>query len=664
MAIGIRDVAAATGVSIQTVSNVLNNRPGASEQTRARVLETVRTLGYSRNSQAVSLRTGRATDLALLVVTSEPLFPADTHQAHLLAGITEQLLLSRREETIEIGSGPQLLLTQNEAPGPAELALLDKGGFGVVIALLFVARIARRAWIDALEQAAWPCVLVEHLADGERVACVISDQQQGALEATQHLLRQGHRRVALLTGTAGTGEFEQRQLGYNRAMALWGITATNRQVVETDGTIGGGYAAMATVLTAPSQPTAVVAASDLLALGAIEAARTAGLRIPADLALTGFEDMEFAAHLDPALTSVRLPDRALGAAAARLALAHIRSGAFPQRRLVLPTSLHVRASSLADGNGTKPSTNHAAAVPVRPARTGPFRLGVSLISLDNPWRQSMHEQLLVAGEREPDLADLAVRDAGANPAQQVQDVRALVAEGVDALILDPGAGESLVEPVEQAFARGIPVIMLDSAVPTDQYSTKVGPDEVMVGKITAEDLIERMGFGNIVILEGPAGWPVVEERSRGMMLALRQHREVRVLASASVPNWSRQRAKEIMRDWLLLFPTINGILAQDGLMAMGALEAALEAGRAESLRIGMIGTYNRALRYLTEVGEGKSVLIPTWIGAECVRVALRILRGEQAPKWIDHGGDRDHERERRRLVRTVPAARSVRQPVA
>jgi ribose transport system substrate-binding protein len=249
----------------------------------------------------------------------------------------------------------------------------------------------------------------------------------------------------------------------------------------------------------------------------------------------------------------------------------------------------------------------------------------------------MHEQLLVAGEREPDLADLAVRDAGANPAQQVQDVRALVAEGVDALILDPGAGESLVEPVEQAFARGIPVIMLDSAVPTDQYSTKVGPDEVMVGKITAEDLIERMGFGNIVILEGPAGWPVVEERSRGMMLALRQHREVRVLASASVPNWSRQRAKEIMRDWLLLFPTINGILAQDGLMAMGALEAALEAGRAESLRIGMIGTYNRALRYLTEVGEGKSVLIPTWIGAECVRVALRILRGEQAPKWIDMG---------------------------
>ena len=92
---------------------------------------------------------------------------------------------------------------------------------------------------------------------------------------------------------------------------------------------------------------------------------------------------------------------------------------------------------------------------------------------------------------------------------------------------------------------------------------------------------------------------------------------------------------------------------------MGALEAAQEAGRAESLRIGMTGAYNRAPRYHTAVGEGKSVLIPTWIGAECVRVALRILRGEQVPKWIDTGVI-----EITKLVRTVPAARSVRQPVA
>jgi ribose transport system substrate-binding protein len=122
-----------------------------------------------------------------------------------------------------------------------------------------------------------------------------------------------------------------------------------------------------------------------------------------------------------------------------------------------------------------------------------------------------------------------------------------------------------------------------------------------------------------------------------MDLVLRQHREVRVLATAPVPQWSRERAREIMRDWLLFFPEINGILAHDGLMAIGAWEAAQEAGRAEGLKLGLIGTYSRALKHIADTGEGKSVLIPTWIGAECLQVALRILRGEAVPKWVDMG---------------------------
>jgi DNA-binding LacI/PurR family transcriptional regulator len=635
--VSIRDVAAKAGVSIQTVSNVLNGRPGVSARTRQRVEEAVRELGYTRNLRASALRSGRPTGLGLLIATTEASFPSDAHQARILAGITEHLLAT--EEEVH----PLLFLSRHEIPESVDLAPFAQGLVGVAIVALFLPKPACRRWVDTLEQSRWPCVILEQSVMADHLACVLSDQQQGALEATQHLLRQGHRRIALITASQGTGEIDERRLGYNRAMALWGLPAPERIIVETTNTIPGGYEVAREILKRPDRPTAILAVSDLLALGSIEAARTLGLRVPDDLAVVGFEDMEFAAHLDPALTSVRLPDHALGVAATRLALHYLHHGRFPQRRLVIPTSLHVRASSTARRDSIAIPSGHVImnGPEKRPqsgnSRGGPFRIGVALASIDNPWRVSMHEQLQLAAARDPAIGELIIRDAQADVGRQAEDIRALLRAGIDALIVDPAGDLPLVPAVEEAWASNIPVVMLDAAVSTDRYTTKVGPDEVLVGKIAAEDLIERIGRGKIVIFEGPAGWPVVVERSRGMAMVLQQHRDVTVLATAAVPQWSRERAREIMREWLLLFPEINGVLAHDGLMAIGALEAAQEVGRAEGLRLGLIGTYNRALRYLAEVGEGKTVLIPTWVGAECIRVVRRILEGATVPKWWDMG---------------------------
>ncbi len=637
MPVGIREVAREAGVSLQTVSNVLNGRPGASDQTRRRVWEVARRLGYRRNLNAANLRSARTGGIGLLVATADATFPADAHQAHLLAGLTEQLL----DDGL---NPPAIQVHRHEYVDESAFPLFHHDGIAVVIVALFLPKAAGRRWIDAIEEMGYPCVLIEQLSTAKNVASVLTDQQQGALEATQHLLRQGHRRIALVTARHGTGEIDERRLGYNRAMALWGFGTPDRIIVETENTIAGGYEATSALLKEAPRPTAVVTVSDLLALGSIEAARTAALRVPEDLAVVGFEDMEFAAHIDPPLSSVRVPDRALGAAAARLAVSYVRDGTFAQQRIVLPTSLHVRASSVADGRNAErtPGFYQVSRHPEtsalrRAAQNGAFRIGVALASIDNPWRTSMYEQLQLEAQRDQTIAELVIRDAQANAEQQVRDIVSLVNERVDALIVDPAAGPRLVPAVEEAWTAGIPVVMLDSAVPTDHYATKVGPDEVLVGKVAAEDLIQRIGHGNIVIFEGPAGWPVVDDRSRGMAMALRSHRDVTVLARAPVPRWSREQAKEIMRDWLLMFPSIDGVLAHDGLMAIGALEAAQEAGRADGLRLGLIGTYNRALKHIAETGEGITVLIPTWIGAECVRVARRILQGEEVPKCWDMG---------------------------
>ncbi|MCL4543648.1 MAG: LacI family DNA-binding transcriptional regulator [Chloroflexi bacterium] len=630
MGIRMRDIAAAADVSLQTVSNTLNGRPGVSEQTRARVLDVARRLGYVRNAHAAALRTQQTGRVGLFVVTAEATFPADTHQARLLAGITGQLLEQGLPTLLP------LFLSRNLAPTAEDFAPLEQGGY-VTIVLLFLPRQQCRQWVDALMAGGWPCVFIEQVASAPQLACVLSDQQQGAFDATQYLLRQGHRHIAFLAIAPSTEETEERCLGYNRAMALWGIRAEQRTIVETEDSVVSGYKATIALCRSTARPTAIVTASDFLGLGAIEAAHTAGLRVPEDLAVVGFEDMEFSAHLTPALSSVRLPDRALGAEAARLAIDYTRTGRFAQAKVILPAHLYVRASSVTDGTITTTLGNHEAATAPGQPRRSPFRIGVSLISVNNPWRASVIEQLRLASEREPDVTELLVKDAQEDAEQQARDIEDLSANSIDALIVDPGAGMPLVHPVEEAVSRGIPVILMDSAIPTERYTAKVGPDEVLVGKVAAEDLLARMGAGNIVLLEGPAGWPVVEERSRGIALVLRQHREVRVLATAAVPRWSRERAKELMRDWLLLFPTIDGVLAHDGLMAMGAWEAAREAGRAEHVKLGLIGTYNRALKHIADTGEGKSVLIPTWIGAECLRVALCILRGEAMPKWVDMG---------------------------
>lgn len=636
MPIGIRDVAREAGVSTQTVSNVLNGRAGASEQTRQRVLETARRLGYSRNPHAASLRSGHPSAIGLLIATNGTQFPADAHQARVLAGITEQILAEEDEI-------PLLQISRHETPEESDFALFERGSIGVGIIALFLPKPACRRWVEAIEAFAYPSILIGQYATAQNLACVLTDQQQGALEATQHLLRQGHRQIALITTARGTGEIDERRLGYNRGMALWGLRTADRLIVETENTIAGGYEATRNLLKNTPRPSAIVAVNDLLALGGIDAARTAGLQVPDDLAVIGFEDLDFAAHLDPPLSSVRLPDLAMGAAATRLAQSYLRQGSFTESEIVLPTSLQVRASSVADGSAPKsPALYHAIAhrhaETYRPADSArPFRIGASLISIDNPWRLSMHEQLKLAGQREPGIGELVIREAEGSIDRQAGQIQDFIAEGVDALIVDPGAGAALIAPVEQAETSGIPVIMLASTVPTDSYTTKVGPDEVMIGKIAAEDLTSRLGRGNIVVLEGPQGWPVVEDRGRGMAMILSQRRDITVLATASVPQWSRERAREIMHDWLLVFPSIQGILAHDGLLAIGALEAAQEAGRADGLKLGLIGAYNRALKYLAEHGEGKTVLIPSWIGAECVKVAGRILRGERVPKWWDMG---------------------------
>ena len=326
------DVAARAGVSRTTVSFVLNARPGTriSPDTWRRVEEAARELGYLPHGAARTLAGGASHTIGMVLRQSAEQVAADALLAETLLGVAAEVRVSGYRVLVEplpaeIGHYSELLISQQVdgliVSGPRaddeELFALAADGLPVVLQ-------------GSLPNLAVPSVDV--------------DNRAGARIAVEHLLGLGHRRIACITNaplayTAAT----ERVAGYHDALDAAGIPPEDRLVAEGRFDAASGQQAMAGLL-ARSDPTAVFVASDVVAFGALGAAREAGRRIPDDLSVVGFDDIPLAAHFDPPLTTIRLPANALGAAAGR-ALVDLLAGRQVARRAVLATELIVRQTT-------------------------------------------------------------------------------------------------------------------------------------------------------------------------------------------------------------------------------------------------------------------------------------------------------------------------------
>jgi LacI family transcriptional regulator len=198
----------------------------------------------------------------------------------------------------------------------------------------------------AFAQSGLPCVAVDVAVDGPRATYVTSDNAGGAASAVRHLVRLGHTRIATITGPEGNQPADHRAAGYRQALAEAGLPYRREHVVTGDFYRASGLVGMRRLLALDEPPTAVFAASDEMAVGALLAARDAGLRVPEDLALVGFDDIEVAALIDPGLTTVAQDKPGFGVAAAKAVVQMIESGKTGQAPAptFLPTSLIVRDS--------------------------------------------------------------------------------------------------------------------------------------------------------------------------------------------------------------------------------------------------------------------------------------------------------------------------------
>ncbi|MDO8212489.1 LacI family DNA-binding transcriptional regulator [Conexibacter sp. CPCC 206217] len=371
----LREVAAEAGVHTGTASRALNDstRGFVNAATAERVMRAAARLGYRPNSIARGLKTNRSYIVGVVVPDlRNPLFPP------IARGI---------EERLEPGGYTALLANTDNDPEHERTsfeALQARQVDGYITAT------ARRDHPLLREIArGWPLVLVNRVVDGHDISAVVADDRDGMRQAVEHLRELGHTRIAHVGGSAEISTGTERLGGYEDAMAAAGLPVDPALVA-----IGGMYAeaegARMTrqLLGAGVRFTAIAAGNDLIALGAIDALREAGLRVPEDVSVVGFNDMAWSERFSPPLTTVRVPHHELGMEAGSLLLERLANPSAPSREIVLPVRLIVRGSTapvpVARVSGARASAARAArrstaraARRARAARSTPAANGAS-----------------------------------------------------------------------------------------------------------------------------------------------------------------------------------------------------------------------------------------------------------------------------------------------
>lgn len=311
----IRDIARLAGVSTATVSRVLNQKPDVDPATRERILRLIEEQAFVPSITASRLAGGRSRVIGILIPSMTwPSIP------EIMRGVSEvvehtpyELLLysitreQDRTETDQRDVIDRILATQLAA------------------GLLAVFPGQSTQHLTRLHEQGFPLVIIDDQATPTRIPWVGAGNRKGSYAATRHLLRLGHRRIAHIQGPKQFLVSSERYQGYCEALDEAGITPDPTLVLEGDFMPVGGQRCASKLLALPEPPTAIFAANDLMAYGVLAAAEAAGVRVPADLSLIGFDDIPLSAHTRPALTTLRQPFYALGQYAIELLLSQVES---------------------------------------------------------------------------------------------------------------------------------------------------------------------------------------------------------------------------------------------------------------------------------------------------------------------------------------------------
>ncbi len=330
----IRDVAAQAGVSVGTVSNVLNRPHLVAPATRVRVQEAIAALGFVRNESARQLRAGRSRTIGLLVLdVSNPFFTD----------------VARGVEDAATAAGLAVILCNSDEKAERERRYLDLLEEHRVQGILITPVTGVNERLHQLQRRGTPVVLLDRWASTRDHCSVSVDDVYGGELAAAHLVDRGHQRIAFVGGPFSIKQVHDRHDGAQRALLAAGLPASALTTVESPAlNFASGRAAGAQIADMPSRhrPTAAFCANDLLALGLLQEMTRRQLRVPGDLAIVGYDDIDFAAAAAVPLSSVRQPRNQLGKSAAQLLIEETSEDReHSHRQLVFEPQLVIRVSS-------------------------------------------------------------------------------------------------------------------------------------------------------------------------------------------------------------------------------------------------------------------------------------------------------------------------------
>lgn len=328
----LEDIARLAGVSRSTVSRVVNHHPNVRDTVRKRVQEVIQTTGYHPNAAARTLASQRSSMIGLVLPRSVSSFFSDPYFPRLTQGIAQacnQFDYTLALFLVGTKEDEEKIFPRVSRNGLLDGLLVQSGQLGEVL-------------IDRLVSTGIPLVIIGRPFQANDVSYIDVDNVNAAYNAVSHLIRVGYKRIGMISGAANSTVSLDRKEGYKRAMLERGRDVDETLIAEGDFSEASGYYAMQQLL--PVAPDAIFAASDLMAIGAMRAAREAGLNIPEDIAFIGFDDLPLATIPTPTLSTVRQPIYQFGMQSVEILIDLIENGLMPPRRFIMDTELIIRES--------------------------------------------------------------------------------------------------------------------------------------------------------------------------------------------------------------------------------------------------------------------------------------------------------------------------------
>jgi LacI family transcriptional regulator len=326
----ISDVAQKAGVSPTTVSHVINNTRFVSDEKRERVERAIEEMGYHPNALARSLRSGETHTIGLVLPDSANPFFAE---------------VGRNIEGAAFNVGYSVILCNTENDLKKENKYIDVLAENHVDGMIFVGAGEDRDSYRKLLDLKVHVVAMDRDYPDLKMDVVITDNLQGGRLATQHLIGLGHQRIACITGPSKVNLSAQRVTGYIQSLQEAGLGFDKDLIISGDFHPESGQAAAYQLLSMQDPPTAIFACNDMMAIGVLRACMELGRRIPQDLALVGYDDIELASYTTPSLTTIQQPKKEMGVTALKYLLDRIQAEQSAPQKALLPVSLVVRGSS-------------------------------------------------------------------------------------------------------------------------------------------------------------------------------------------------------------------------------------------------------------------------------------------------------------------------------